>query len=305
MSRKITNIDLDDLRKRYFSYQRFSQMANELGVSINSIIRRIKKMGLPTGTIGERIPKEEMVTLYKSGMSQKALARRYNCEKIVIQTLLKKFGVEIRDNATANRLMMSKRTREENIKNTLAAHMAVKGKPKTEEFLRKKALGIERVGGFRSRGEEILAKKLIEKGLEITPQKAIGCYNIDIAIPEFCIAVEVFGGQWHSIGSHAARFRKRFDFLINSGWLPIIVWDKRSTKEDFVGAAEYIFSIVEKMRRGEPLICQEHVIGGNGAPCACGKSNIEYRAAVGGDKCGDIIRGKDGRFTHDTVGVGR
>lgn len=305
MPKKRTDIDTDDLCKRYFAYERFSQIAKEFGVSTNTIIRRIKEMGLPTGKIGERIPREELIFSYVNGTSERELARRYNTERIVIKSILIEAGVSRRTNTEANRMMASGRTRQENIKNTSAAHMAVRGKPQSEEHRRKIALGIERKGLIKSFGEKILAQKLIEKGLVITPQKAIGRYNIDIALTEFPIAVEIFGGCWHSYGTHSLRFRKRIDYLINSGWLPIIIWGKNSTRDDFSGAAEYIFSLVQRLRGGEALVCQEHVISGSGDPCAVGKSNLEYRAAIGGDKCSDIVRGKDGRFTYDTVGVSR
>ena len=303
MPKKIPDIDLDDLRKRYFAYQSFTQMAHELGVAINTVIRRLHKIGLPTGKIGSRIPRDELISLYLAGQSMKELGRRYNTTKTVIRSLLINENIPIRGNAEANRLMMAGRTREENIKNTSSAHMAVRGKPHSKEHRRKIALGIERKCIVKSFGEKVLAQKLMEKGLVITPQKALGRYNVDIALTEFPIAVEIFGGCWHSHGRHALGFRKRIDYFINSGWLPIIVWAKRSTRDDFCGAAEYIFSLVQRLRGGEPLICQEHVISGCGNPCAIGKNNLEYWASVGGDKCGDIIRGKNGRFTYNTIGV--
>lgn len=301
MSRKITHLDIDDLRQRYFSYQRFSHMAKELGVSVNVISRYFREMGLPMGNISSRIPKDELVSLYLSGESERSLSKRYNCARLVIKAILKDIGITRRNNADANRLMMSRRTREENIKNAQAAHMAVKGKPQTEEHRRKIAASVERNGGNIGFGEKILSDIFIEKGLIITPQKAIGRYNVDIAIEEFSIAVEVFGGGWHIQGRHAFRFRKRMDTLIDSGWIPVIIWGKKASKDTFVGAAEYVISLVDRLRSGESVPRQEHVISGDGNPCACGKGNIEYRAAIGGDKCGDIIRGKDGRFTHDTV----
>lgn len=303
MPKKIPDINIDDLRQRYFSYQRFSQIANELGVSPNTVVRMIKKLGLPTGKIGNRIPRDELASLYLAGHSERELARKYNCQRNVIKRLLKDIGIERRDNADANRIMMNKRTREENIKNTQAAHMAVKGKPQTEEHRRKIAASVERNGGNIGFGEKILSDIFIEKGLIITPQKAIGRYNVDIAIEKFSIAVEVFGGGWHMQGRHASRFRKRMDTLIDSGWVPVIIWGKKASKDTFVGAAEYVISLIDRLRRGESVPRQEHVISGDGNPCACGKGNIKYRAAVGGDKCGDIIRGKDGRFTYDTIGM--
>lgn len=303
MSRKIITIDLDDLRERHKAGQRFSEIARAYNVSVNVILRRARDMGLQMGKIGSRLPADEIISKYASGAHERELARDYGVERAVIKHLLVKNGIQRRGCLEANRLMMSKRTPAEHLKNTQAAHMAVKGKPQSDEFRRKVALGRERSGRLDSFGEKLIADELIKKGFEITPQKAVGRYNIDIAIPELCIAVEVFGGSWHANGSHADRFRERFNYLVDSGWVPVVVWFRKSVNNDVSGAIKYICSLADSLRRNEPVRREEHVISRSGNPCSAGKNYIEYRAAVGGDKCGDIIRGIDGRFCHDTVGM--
>jgi len=234
---------------------------------------------------------------YAAGEAVSSMAKNLSVSRTVIVRRLKELGLSIRSGSDANKLRMSRLSVSEKLALTSAAHDAVRGVSQSEEHRRKIAHCIESKGLFDSICEEKFSDML---GVPCTPQKAIGRYNVDIALDEFPIAVEIFGGHWHTTGHHARRFRKRFDFIINSGWIPVIIW---VTKDYPVGieAAKYVISLAEALSAGKPVGRQEHVIRGDGNVTAVGKSNLDYRATVGGDKCGDLIRGKDGRFTNETI----
>lgn len=310
MPRKVAFVDFDDMVARYERGESSNQIANMYGVSSVYILSRLKERGVSimhSRKTGSRHFKttssiSSIVDRYISGESENCIAKSLGVSRNVIRKVLIDNSVAIRDNTEANRLMMSKRTPEENFKNCLAAHAAVKGIPKPESFIENVAKGRERNLTRVSEYEWEVINMLRSKGLEVSPQKAVGRYNIDIAIPEFHIAVEIFGGAWHSHGAHADRFRKRFDYLIDSGWIPIIVWTNREfgnrTIDNRTAFIEkYLLPLIERLRRGKPVRRKEHVISCRGQACARGKYNLKYRASIGGDKCGDLIRGKDGRFT--------
>lgn len=291
MSTKKFFLDANDIIKRYYALEPISKIAQSYGCSHNTITRFLAKNGIKGCFPCDRLPHTEIITAYLSGESENALAKRFKTSRVVIRRILNLNSIQIRDNATANRVMMAKRTTAENLRNTQAAHMATRGKPQPESLIYRIAIGKERTLPNVSHAERIVADGLQEAGINIIPQKAVGKYNIDIAIPEFSIAVEIFGGKWHLYGNHARRFRERFDYIINAGWLPIIIWDNSTFGPDrMAGAIKYIVTLVKRMGSGETIIRQEHVISCYGEPCSTGKDKLIYRAAIGGDKGGNPIR---------------
>lgn len=319
MSRKRLHIDIDDLIDRYSKGATCTELAAIFGCEAQSIRKRLRNAGVTLvnrshalkgvpRTIKDSAVIAEICASYQSGESELSLSKRFNVSRLCIRGTLIRNGIETRNRLVANRLMMSKRTPEENLRNTQAAHAATKGIPQPEARIERIAQGRERNGRHISDYEREVAKELVAKGFSIAPQKAVGRYNIDIAIPELRIAVEIFGGQWHAAGTHAVRFRKRTDYLINAGWLPVIVWTsssfaRREVENRVLFVEKYIVPLAERLRRGEAVGRQEHVINSYGEPCSAGKANIDYRASVGGDKCGDVVRGIDGRFTHQAPRV--
>lgn len=282
------------------SGQTINSIAVNLGFRNRKTIDRLLKLGGLRGMYGIR--PGQVIPDYLSGISENAIAKRFNVSRTVIRKILIDHNIPIRDNATANRNMMLNRTPEENRRNIKAAHLATKGKRQSPQFREKLALSKERNGTGITSNEAILTEKLKAKGFKITPQKAVECYNIDIAIPKFRIAVEIFGGGWHAHGYHARSFRKRFDLLLDRGWIPIIIWiDDKIPVLD--GCVEYIISLSQRISGDKSIRGGEHVILGNGKPTPRGKTNLDYRAVIGGDKGGNFIRGIDGRFRVDTSSV--
>lgn len=252
------------------------------------------------GTNRFKIDVDDMLKLYHSGRSVNNLAHHYGCSRGVICNRLRKAGIKPRNRSEGMFLRMSQTSASERKRLSAAAHDAVRGASHTDEHRIKIAQTIEQNAityGNASRIENIAREMFIARGFDVTPQRAIDRYNVDLAIDTNRVAVEIFGGHWHTSGGHAKRFRRRFDAIINAGWIPVIIWCSRDYPLE-VGAIQYVVTLCEKLSRNEPVGRSEHVIRGDGQPCAIGESKIDYKAIVGGDKCGPLIRGKDGRFTH-------
>jgi hypothetical protein len=193
----------------------------------------------------------------------------------VINATLAGRGLKFRGRSEAQSLRLSRMTPEGRLELTEKAHAAVRGVPQSEEHCRKIAAWREANPGWKSGPAEAeLAVMLEDLGLAVTPQKAVGRYNVDLAVTETSVAVEVFGGNWHAAGAHADRYRKRFDHLLDAGWLPVIIWVTASYPLR-VGAANYVFALHEAVRRGEPRGRQEHVIRCDAET----GSVVEYEAA--------------------------
>jgi len=237
---------------------------------------------------------------YKAGESVKALADKAGCTRFRVNRILDDAGIVRRGSAAANRLMVSKRSSAENTRNTKAAHNAVRGRRQSEQHRCKIAATREQRQLGVSGSERELVSLLSAQGLSVTCQKAVGRYNVDVAIDAARIAVEVFGGHWHTCRRHSERFRKRCDYLLDRGWLPVILW----VTGDYPlgsGAVNYLVALTQAGSGDEAGRRQEHVLRGDGKPTGVGKCKLDYRAAVGGDKTGEHTRGADGRFANKAI----
>ena len=183
-------------------------------------------------------------------------------------------GVPVRGPAEANLLRMRALSAAERQKLTAAAHEAVRGKRQSSEHRAKVARTreIKQVGV--SRIEIKLMRSLRARGLSCTAQKAVGRYNIDVAINSPPIAVEIFGGGWHSKGRAAARFRQRTNYLLNRGWTPVFIWVLRNYPLER-GAIDYVVTLAEKLRRHKPARSQQHMIRGDGQLSVIGKKYFD------------------------------
>jgi very-short-patch-repair endonuclease len=190
-------------------------------------------------------------------------------------------------------LRMSQTPKKERMRLSKAAHDAVRGVRQSLEHQCKRATTREINQVAISEIEFRCADALRNRGFICVMQKAIGPYNIDIALTEPPIAVEIFGGQWHTADRHAARFRKRTDYLLDQGWLPVIVWVTRDIPFG-AGAIEYIVALAEKMRRGESVGRKEQMIRGDGQPSTIGERKLNGLPPIPGPQPYDKTTG---RFT--------
>lgn len=120
-------------------------------------------------------------------------------------------------------------------------------------------------------------------GVETTLQKAIGPYNADLAA--YPVAVEIFGGNWHARGRHAARFPDRVRYFLDQGWNLVIVWvlDRRRWQSAIPltpAAADYIASFVQLTRRDPSTRGQYRVIWGDGKEAATDGLDLNELALV-------------------------
>lgn len=216
---------------------------------------------------------DDLARLYKSGYSVNRLAQHFGTTRTPIVKRLNDMGIVQRGRSESMYLRMSQTSGKERARLASAAHDAVRGMRRTDEDLCKRAKGKEINLSHSTRSEAIVLDLLHLCGLNCTPQKAVGKYNIDIAVNEPPIAVEIFGGSWHASGKHATRYVQRTKYLLDRGWHCVFIWVSRKTPLE-AGAAAYIVALAEKIRSGESLRCEEHMILGNGKPTSVGYNQL-------------------------------
>lgn len=265
MVRKIKLANTDNLERRYLAGETVTKLAREWGVSQQTIIRHMHNVGVYQ-KVGRRVRGLDIPAIisdYHSGMSVNALSKKHGVSRLVVSSRLRESGIEPRGQSEAETLKWSQMTVKQKATQVAAAHEAVRGREPTIEEMIMRANTTERKQLHITKQERILGGLLIDSGLSITPQKAVGIYNLDIALDAFPIAIEIYGGRWHAIGRHKSRHFERTVYLLNSGWHVIILWGGKASPVS-VNTCHQIHSLVDLISRNEALPAQYWVMCGNG-----------------------------------------
>lgn len=219
---------------------------------------------------------DDLIRLYESGLSEKACSEHLGVSRRYAHDQLVKAGVTLRSFREQLLLVAASRTPEERARIATAAHDAVRGSTRSIETLLAAALTRE-ANPKISPHEALLAQWLTERGRPVRHQVAIGPYNADLTTGT--VAVEVFGGNWHSTGEHRRTFPKRANYILDQGWHLIIVWDQKRNPLS-VHAADYIVTFAQEPDRDPPGPREYRVIRGCGEELARGEGQFDDLALV-------------------------
>jgi very-short-patch-repair endonuclease len=172
-------------------------------------------------------------------------------------------------NRTEQQLARMKRmTKEERLLLTQKAHEATRGVPASKESRAKIARAHQAKGCRRnSELESAFLEMMTERGIKLAQQTAIETYNCDFTIDS--IAVEIWGGNWHFTGEHAARFFERTNKIFDSGF-DLIILPFFGKYQLTTEVADYIVSFLDELRRDPPATRQYWVIWGAGKAVVSG-----------------------------------
>lgn len=162
---------------------------------------------------------------------------------------------------------------------TKAAHSAVRGMKRTIQDLEKRALGKEKNPPKMSRWEVFFSNWLASQNIPFTYSKALGKYNIDFAIGD-SIAVELYGGAFHSDGRAAARLNDRMTYILNQGWNVYIIWCLSQEETIFPGCLDDFLIFFKHTSRDETFRGKYRVIWSDGDPVSFGSYESDYRTVV-------------------------
>ena len=225
MTRKIELPNPDYWINRYLAGESVDKLAGEAGVKSGVLRRVLKEANVkPRGSRMDIPDLDTIIARYIAGETEQSLALEFNLARTVMRRRLLEAGIKPRTISDTMLTRWANVTPEQREAMLGPAHKAVTGRPQTIEFLQRCALGRERTKKAATPVETTLANWLRDYGLNITQQKAIGIYNIDVAVNEPPVAIEIFGGNFHSSGRHAARFHERYKYILDSGWSVLIIW---------------------------------------------------------------------------------
>jgi very-short-patch-repair endonuclease len=274
---------LDQAAELYTSGKTFAQAAAEVGLREDSVRLGLKRRGIEARPkrgrpSPHRIPIDpDAIAAYEAGESELSISQRLGVNRFVVTRWLKDSGVKRRGGSEAGYVRMSRLSAQERSQLAAAAHAAIRGSTKTEQQLVNAALGRERAGATNaSPGCDKLCMWLAERGVEYIREKAVGKYNLDIALTNEAVAVEVLGGNWHAGKRiHATRT----PYILNQGWHIVFVWNVQNFPVD-PGAADHIVAYAQQASRNPAPVGEYRVIRGDGELIAVGRAGDDKFALV-------------------------
>lgn len=272
-----TPVDTNDIIKRYERGESVKQISSALNVSDKVIRSRMKDLGLaPRLRRLTRDEVDQIITRYRAGESQGDLAKAFGSPQATIWYWINKHGAQI-SRSEAERRKWAKMTPDERARQVSAAHEAVRGMTRTDEDLFAKALTRERTQSHATDEERMMVDWLADRGIESIAQKAVGKYNIDIAAEP--VAVELFGGGWHSHGFHRSRLPERTRYIADQGWNLLIIWTHKVHPLG-IEVTDEMVSYVERSRLDPSFRRQYRVVWGDGKLIAAGCVDDDELALV-------------------------
>lgn len=279
MPRRFTPDEIDYAERLYASGQSFDQVAAALGrKSADGIRHALQRRGVearPAHAVmagHNRIaPPADLKTVHASGESVLAMSKRYDVARGVVERWLRNAGLPIRSSSEAGVLRMGRMTAAERKQLASASHAARRGQIVSDEVQEKIAATRERIqyGGRTSPGTDVLCAMLHSDDISHVREKAVGRYNVDIALPESSVAVEVLGGNWH--GAKPIHARRTPDIL-NRGWHILFVWDIKRCKVG-PGAYNEIVAFAQFASENPSARREYRVIRGDGKLLAVGHAD--------------------------------
>lgn len=219
----------DDLVRRYQSGETEKDLAAEVGaprVTFRNFLQRrgVHEMGrakvVPSRRWAPHNP-DDVIRRYLAGESEKALAEAYGVGRTAVRGLLERTGTAVRGRGDAMLTRMAQTSPEERAHLTAAANAAVLGSSRSEEDMIRRALAAEH-GAYSNRvgrWENEIAAELTRRGYTSIPQKAIGRYNVDIAIEPVAVEVHSAPAYPHTLPRHVERIK----YLADRGWPSVYV----------------------------------------------------------------------------------
>jgi len=167
--------------------------------------------------VGLKLPNQKIAEQYRNGVSVKALAAKYSVSRGVIRTRLLDLKIPIRGIREASHLFVSQQPKERWIKQTEAAHKASKGRRARLEERVKRAQTNQALSKMNETEQKIF-DVFEAANIKVIPQYALQGYNIDFAVPEWKLAIEIDGGNWHASPSKRTQDRGKEVLLSNREW---------------------------------------------------------------------------------------
>lgn len=218
--------------------------------------------------IKNEIPTIELLRLYSNGSSELSLSKLYCCSRGAIRSRLIAGGAKIRTRSEASIISAAHFTPAQRKKRAEKANIALRGsKNSIETKIRRSKYYEKHVELRQSRYELEFDTALHKHKIDFVPQKSFNVYNIDFALVDKKVAVEIFGGVWHGSGRHVDKFNEKSRLLLDDGWVIVVVWCRGGINSD---------ALIDFISNVDTSTPRHYVVNGYARKSKIGKNKLTY-----------------------------
>ena len=244
-SRKLTDVQAEELAARYTAGETTKQLGAAYGCSGRAVTDYLRRAGV------QARPSSHGIVRYAANLTPEERSAQ------VSANMYRRWA-----NATP----------EQRAAMLDPAHAAARGVPRTLEFRERVARAREARSGADSAYESMVAQWLTERGADFRQQVAVGPYCADFAVGP--VLVEVTTG-WARKKEWGERFTRFFD----EGWHLYVIW--HDTRVPLLPAvADDLVTWAEILQRTPPPGRQHRVVWRSRQVVSCGSHHANYVAGV-------------------------
>ncbi|NIA28721.1 MAG: hypothetical protein GWP06_02260 [Actinobacteria bacterium] len=219
---------------------------------------------------------DNLIQMYQSGVSLNKLSNQTGIPRITLNRHFRKKGIVMRTQSDSEKLKWSQMTPKQRKNQVQKAHDAVRGTKHSRETKIKAAKTFYqkslRIGLFETEISEILSDFF-----PMVQQYPIDIYNIDIAIPELSIAIEIQSNNRSKLRNMFNN--KRTKYLTENGFFVIYVISvSGNPKSSFnvFRVAHKIISLIDASRFDKSFFGKYVMIGSDGYPFTSSRYNFNH-----------------------------
>jgi very-short-patch-repair endonuclease len=209
---------------------------------------------------------DNLIKRYVAGESENKIAGAAGVNRWTMRKRLVAAGVHIRSQSEAETLKWSRMSTRKRSAQVKAAHAAAKDRVVSDAEKIRRSISHEHTLDHATPVELEFAGRLRKRELDVTPQRAVHFYNLDVAVNTPTIAVEIFGGGFHAYGEHLATHFRRTKHLLDLGWSVLIIWIDAKRYPLSVACDDYVVKFVEELSLNPSKRGEYRVIRGDGNP---------------------------------------
>jgi len=226
---------------------------------------------------------DDLIKRYQSGVSLNQIAKDTGIVRITLWRHFVKKGVQMRGQSDSEALKWQTRRCPSMIQRQLSAAWAARSGAKDPLARRiKRAITREARGTHVFLHETEILRRLRSRGYCFVPQKAIGPYNVDLAMNESRVAVEIIGSQMNR--SRRSKYPERLEYILDQGWFVLLVSLRSALDVEYEPICNEIIRWADLAGSNKSLRGQYGVIGRNAKPLARSSDYVEGRTNVFGTK---------------------
>jgi len=139
----------------------------------------------------------EVISMYNSGMYQREIAEKFGVSQGMISIRLRKAGIKLRSRGESDKIVWSRKTPSQRYATYEAAHAAARNRKHSHTEKCQRAI-FNQNNPKLSELEQKFLYAFQSENIPVISQFALDIYNIDFALPNRKIAIEIDGGNWHN-----------------------------------------------------------------------------------------------------------